>query len=113
MTEFTSHGLNCLSLYVNSSHWCGYVEVPEGHPAWGRSEVENDMSVHGGITWSRGISPQAIETDSWWFGFDCAHAGDVTAYFSGPNDVYRTEEYVMAECKSLAKQLVNWSPSDV
>jgi hypothetical protein len=57
--------------------------------------------------------------DLWWFGFDCAHAGDETPginallsemrsrvpLFPHPPDIYRDVTYVMAECASLARQL--------
>lgn len=69
-----------------------------------------------------------IDSDLWWFGFDCAHAGDgkdlKLAYekfpeerehisrliefekrFPSRGEVVRTEEYVAAECKRLAEQL--------
>ena len=57
--------------------------------------------------------------DVWWFGFDCAHAWDfspgMAAYWRrtgrpefahrGYDEVYRTAEYVKAECGRLAAQL--------
>lgn len=69
-----------------------------------------------------------IDSDLWWFGFDCAHAGDgkdlQLAYERFPNErehifkmielekkfpildeVVRTEGYVVAECRRLAEQL--------
>lgn len=46
----------------------------------------------------------------WWFGFDCAHAGDLTpglqhAYTAYGPEIYRTREYVAEQCASLARQL--------
>lgn len=57
--------------------------------------------------------------DTWWFGFDSAHAGDYSPAFDGqfglnklgsPNGwggtvQYRDQAYAEAECTSLAKQL--------
>lgn len=64
------------------------------------------FDVHGGITYSGGGDIYPIESDLWWFGFDCAHIGDLTKYsFVGSNDIERTLEYVLSECKSLAEQL--------
>jgi hypothetical protein len=61
--------------------------------------------------------PQAGRPDKvWWFGFDCAHSGDVTPkYHNHPrlsflssrdrDDEYRTRAYVESEVRSLAAQL--------
>lgn len=93
-------------------------------------KIDAYFQCHGGITYSGGgkWSHYPIDSDLWWFGFDCAHAGDgkdlQLAYEKFPNereriskmielekkfpildDVVRTEEYVAAECKRLAEQL--------
>lgn len=48
----------------------------------------------------------------WWFGFDCAHSGDLTPKYAGltrsyrnDDDVYRTLEYVTEQVTALAAQL--------
>lgn len=68
------------------------------------------LSVHGGITYSENHAPNEEPDGRFWFGFDCAHAGDLNPSsfergyaFSG--DVYRNQSYVVAECQSLAAQL--------
>lgn len=102
-------------------HWCGYVGVPQDHPAYGKnystwseseqgiSPVEsavNDISVHGGLTFAASELHYQPEKDLWWFGFDCAHAGDISSVFlMYSNDTYKTKEYVIEEVKSLAEQL--------
>ncbi|AMN41092.1 hypothetical protein [Rhodoplanes sp. Z2-YC6860] len=52
--------------------------------------------------------------NTWWFGFDCAHAGDICPSMSrlglrsmsgDYGEVYRDIDYVTAECQKLAKQL--------
>jgi len=95
-----------------------------------RIKIEAYFQCHGGITYAGGgkKSEYPIESDLWWFGFDCAHAGDKKdlqlVYDKFPNerervkylaeienkypiedDVIRTEEYVADECKKLADQL--------
>ena len=62
------------------------------------------FDVHGGLTYSGGGNGYPANGDGWWFGFDCGHAGDATSY--SPHGVFRTEEYVVSECESLAKQIV-------
>lgn len=63
------------------------------------------FDVHGSLTFAgelRGV-------EGHWFGFDCAHAGDLNPGYSLPftsdDDEYRDIEYVRAECRSLAEQL--------
>jgi hypothetical protein len=56
------------------------------------------LEVHGGVTFSGpGTSGYPVESDGWWFGFDCAHAGDTQSYW--------TVDRVSEECESLADQL--------
>lgn len=77
------------------------------------------FSVHGGITYSGGgeQSKYPVESDLWWFGFDCAHFGDgkdlsvVSESMRAIKTMYpthgvlRTTEYCVKECESLAEQL--------
>ena len=91
--------------------------------------LETYFDVHGSLTYSGGgeNSKYPIESDLWWFGFDCAHYGDgkdlKLAYEKFPqhrasiersmraekmfqtDGILRTEEYVAEECKRLADQL--------
>ncbi len=94
-------------------------------PVPGIGEAITKIEVHGGLTYANG------DEDTWWFGFDCAHAGDLCPgsdalihrihindgdtkkweegrklFKEGPHrDVYRDLAYVQAECASLARQL--------
>jgi hypothetical protein len=87
------------------------------------------FDVHGGVTFAGGGngSMYPIQSDLWWFGFDCAHCDDgrdlETAYKYNLMDEItykklksidsmfpldyecRSKEYVENECKSLAEQL--------
>ena len=99
-------GLPCLIVRV-SGHGalCGYVAVPPGHPwhgtdyaacferpachvhedkGWCTHEPDGHVKVHGGLTYSgrcRGkvchVAAPGEPEDVWWFGFDCAHLGDL------------------------------------
>jgi len=88
------------------------------------------IDVHGSVTFS-GDSVTGVKGSSgWWFGFDCAHAGDnifkgllkeyeevfgekFKELFEEVNElerdrgVERTVEYVVEECELLAKQLLD------
>ena len=102
-----------------------------------RIRIEAYFQCHGGITFADGgeNSNYPIESDLWWFGFDCAHCDDAKelklAYERFPNYrkilamqieceerfhidglTIRTEEYVAAECKKLAEQLKEFEESE-
>lgn len=117
--------LDCLAVRNHYGAWCGYVGVPQGHPAYGRDYSEVEVDVHGSLTFASACDESAAEGhgichvplpgrpgDVWWLGFDCGHYMD---YQPGMEMVdmppmkrgtYRTLAYVQAECASLAGQLV-------
>ena len=117
-------GLPCLAVrHHRNGHWCGYVGVPPGHPLHGKDAGDVSFNVHWGVNFAEGCAPNADESRSichvaaegepdhvWWFGFDCAHSGDAPPgeqMYRGTryDDVYRTLDYVLRECKSLAAQI--------
>lgn len=87
---------------------------------WGHS-IGSNIRVHGGLTFSdacahsseeRGIChvPGPGEPDNvWWFGFDCAHSGDLCPsyerHYGAGYDSYKSVDYVRREVTELAKQL--------
>jgi hypothetical protein len=123
-------GLDCLIVRQHAGALCGYVGVPPGHRLHGVGypEVE-DVSVHGGLTFSATCDEDADEgrgichipepgrpADVWWLGFDCAHAGDLMPRYAetltelgGPDlfegYVYRNFDYVRSEVTRLAEQI--------
>jgi len=60
----------------------------------GMARISDIIDVHGSLTFGAAIKGAPAR---WYFGFDCAHAGD--------NRETCNEDYVKAEIKSLAKQL--------
>jgi hypothetical protein len=137
------NGMACLIVRQHHGAWCGYVGVEPGHPWHGVSYgecVEPDCgdewwhydctpggktSVHGGLTYSapcqEGADAKVCHVPAkgrpdnvWWFGFDCAHDGDLVPaterlmanYGSrGLGGAYRDIDYVRAEVAHLAAQL--------
>lgn len=106
-------GLRCSAIrHPSLGHWCGYVAVPAGHPLHGKdydaAHRECDtIDVHGGLTYARDHVPFAPSDGAWWFGFDCAHVGDIVPAIKlrFDDDVYRDLAFVEGECESLAKHL--------
>lgn len=97
--------------------WCGYVGVPEGHPAYGKRYDAVEADVHGGLTYAKEcagpICHEKVDSapEVWWLGFDCSHYSDLMpgSYgdqgFMSAFGVYRDQVYVRAECERLADQL--------
>lgn len=78
-------GYPCAMHRGSVGSWCGYVAVPTHHRAHGRDYYEvmawiEPNDPHGGLTFAGfmdHIGPLEPDTQgAWWFGFDCAHAGD-------------------------------------
>lgn len=97
-------------------------------------KIEGYVSVHGGLTFADACDENAEEghgichiplpgrpDDVWWLGFDCGHFMDLQPVFAARErklfgggrpeaygvaaPVYRTLDYVQAECAHLADQL--------
>jgi len=78
------------------------------------------FNVHGGITYAAGSGDYPVESNLWWFGYDCAHAGDAKdlTVLSEERKEFelkyplggelRTLEYCISECESLADQLLKF-----
>ncbi len=74
------------------------------------------FDVHGGLTYSSIGDGFPADGGGWWFGFDCAHAddGEIEPDPQFPRtwatEPARSQEYVEAECESLAAQIVAMFP---
>lgn len=106
----------------SSGHWCGYVGLPPGHPWHGANYDGVDVAVHGGLTFAAScmhddrpavervchVPREGESDDTWWLGFDCHHAWDlspqlVKAGLTFPEATYRTLDYVVAEIERMAR----------
>jgi len=114
--------LKCMTKMGPVGSLNGYVGVGKGHPLFGtdyyscivctkkhcykpsHKSPESIFDVHGGLTYSgfwNGF-------DTWWFGFDTAHAGDFVpdlAMFGMGGGQVRDLSYVEQNCEHLARQL--------
>lgn len=114
--------LDCLIVRNRMGALCGYVGVPRTHKFYGHdydSTPLESIHVHGSLTFASSCQEGAPEGqgvchipepgrdgDVWWLGFDTAHAGDWAPSlrrFGG--EIYRTFDYVRAQCAHLAEQL--------
>ena len=135
--EFEHAGYKCVVTFNVMGHRCGYVGIPKNHSLYGK-EYSDYLEIKKADVGDRKISGNSnypIESDLWWFGFDCAHCDDAKelelAYERFPNyrerlamkiecedrfridgTIVRTEEYVAEECKKLAEQLKEFEESE-
>lgn len=125
-------GLPCLIVRNRSGALCGYVGVSPSHPWHGVDYAgcaletpceegrycEHSVGgpVHGGLTYSGKCdgpichTPKPGESDDvWWFGFDCAHGGDLVPALVTmgipTGALYRNRDYVIEQCADLAQAL--------
>jgi hypothetical protein len=105
-------GLPCrIRRHPDHLHLCGYVGVGKDHILFGSTDEDvGGIHVHGGLTYA-GTEDDGIH----WFGFDCAHAGDlspgllihlletrIAEYEYLRDEEYRTWDYVKAEVERMA-----------
>lgn len=65
------------------SHPTAYVEIPKTSKLFGKHYDDIDILVHGGLTYSNDelkISSNTTMANSWFIGWDYAHAGDYCGY---------------------------------
>ena len=101
---FDSHGYVCeIRRHPNFGTLNGYVYIPLEHPIAQAKMPEDELNVHGGITyWDE-------RNGSFVVGFDCAHAGDLIpkpdhmTHWEG--DTYKDIAFVTNELENLAQQL--------
>jgi hypothetical protein len=125
--EFIFLGLPCIAVRNKLGAWCGYVGIPNNHPLRDKSynqlyDMEVDINIHGGLTFSDyGTFPmnhsQLEHKATWYYGFDCAHSGDLVPSMLALNvkfgiptgfsfhESYCTFDYCKSQIKSLARQL--------
>jgi hypothetical protein len=116
---FEHAGLPCLIHRGPLGALCGYAAVPPGHPAHGKDYNDVDVDAHGGLTYASACQdggsichkPKPGEPDNvWWFGFDCAHGGDISPGYERPGHCsdgssYKDIVYVRRQVECLAEQL--------
>lgn len=117
-------GLPCLAVRSNQGIWCGYVGVPEGHPAFGvRWRGLSGLKVHRGVDYSGvcsghicHITEEAEHDLVWWLGFATSLDRDVNPsgaawwparYGTTEQRQYRSLAYIKEQCGRLAAQLAD------
>lgn len=103
------------AVYQNDyGHLNGYVLLKEDDDR----EKASDLECHGGISFEDDLS-QIIPVESGhWVGFDCNHYRDLAPFMNDrmraagiepssiDDGIWRTEDYVVNNCKSMIDQLI-------
>lgn len=132
---FMHKGYECVVLFTNMGHRCGYVGISANNKFYEKKDKEDILSSHGGITFAGRLEldDERVSESLWWLGFDCAHAGDkpdyekAIEYFGSDNHIMRslqqrmiidkrfprwrtmrTQEYVERCCKELVEELIRY-----
>ena len=94
------------------THPCAYVEIPKGHPYYGKCDCEAfdlPIDVHGGITYGDyGLHP-IVDTEKFLLGWDYNHYEDYSCknhYLFMDNGKMWTTEEILEEVKYVIKQLI-------
>lgn len=116
-------GLNYYVKNIGGTHPTSYIEIPQGHKAYGSKKLtesycEDDaLDVHGGITYTEnhlGLVDDKGERCHEFVGWDYGHAGDFAGYWIGnprENDDYIkkmkrwTTDEIVEECKRGIEQI--------
>jgi hypothetical protein len=118
-------GVLCGYVGVPNGHPLGESKLKR-EPLWGDEphdasydwwEEQHQIEVHGGLTFSMQGDGERWPKGYYWLGFDCGHAWDFVPAFHErfshekwygelhQKEVYRDEDYVEEECRSLARQI--------
>ncbi len=105
--DFEHCGFAChIIRHETMGHLLGYVDVPYGHPWYGKNYDDIAVECHGGLTFAAAMAAKA-----WRVGFDCAHLGDLSPGMNrhmtslvALSGTYKTMKWVEREVKRLAEQ---------
>lgn len=84
--DFMHCGLRCIVTFNNQGYRTGYVGVKNNNTFYGRYYYDNDVKkalpCHGGLSYfsKNSKSNYPVESNLWWFGFDCMHFEDDPDY---------------------------------
>lgn len=116
IAQGTYQGLNYYVKSLRGSHPTAYIEIPQGHKAYGKdfNEYERELiDVHGGVTYQSGKLPPVDdkgERGHKFVGWDYMHYCDFCGIYIGDthfekhNKRWATEE-IVEECKNAIEQI--------
>ena len=112
-------GRKCLVLFIG--HFVGYGETKLNEVSYSQefgdyeTSPESNISVHGGITFAGKhdeLKENPFDKDTWYFGFDCAHAGDYCDFGHGiisDKEGHKwTEEEVIKETEQMVNGIIEY-----
>lgn len=100
---------------LNFFHLCGYVGVSRDNVFFKKLCSDLSFKVHGGLTFEGKLF---VCEDFWFFGFDCAHARDLSFlnehdhFFDNEMETYKDVDFVKKEIFSLVEQIKNYKKGE-
>ena len=97
------------------THPTAYVKIPEEHKYYKKGYDDIPIECHGGLTFSSHrlsyddfrFNPIVLQ-DSWWIGWDYAHAGDYTGYDEMFNrGLYKNKKWTTKEIYKEVKKVIS------
>ena len=105
------------------THPTAYIEIPKNNKLFNLDYEKIDLDVHGGLTYSSNkllIGENTSMENSWFLGWDYAHAGDYMGFYedfnkwnintiNSLNDCKKwTTEEIIEECKNAIDQIIDF-----
>ena len=110
-------GRKCLVLRING-HYCGYGETKLNGVGYSKefgsyeTSPGSNISPHGGLTFAgkhNELPNNPFDKDIWYFGFDCAHAGDYVdfGFMESEKDGHVwTKEEVIKQTEDMIDEII-------
>ena len=95
------------------THPTAYIEIPKGHKFYKKHYDRIDLNVHGGLTYSDS-ELMGIKSNSWFIGWDYAHAGDYMGFYTDEmfldcpsllSEKQWTTEEIIKDCENAIDQI--------
>lgn len=109
--DFEENNMICAIRRVSKMrHLCGYIAIDKNHALTKSNYNDIPVEVHGGLTYGQIGDGIYLSNKYFWFGFDCAHAGDFCPSDyniinqTSSEDTYKNIQYVKNELLNLSCQ---------
>lgn len=122
--RYKNYNFYILSL---GTHPTAYVEIPENNSLFKKDYNDIDISVHGGLTYSRDYLciEKDVKINGWFIGWDYAHFDDYVGFldkygtmfnnlgiYGDDNGKKHTTKEIIEDCISVIEQIIEMEKKD-